>query len=814
MTATDKMASPRKRRGTESPSVTANKRVIQIPTIPPRKYNLTRLNDFLDVVFGAVDLGDKEEILTWKVSPGKTPNRPMTDITLLDHLKEHHAPKALYFGTATTRRNPLGELRNKQDLFSRLVLVVLDDIGTKVPADAIKATPTYILETSPNNFQYGYVLSEAVTNLAAATGLVQVIYNAGLSDGGGKMPTKIVRLPEGIHGKAGPTQGFVTRIVSLDGPYWSPQDLLTTLGLGICWADMLADAEEVLRNQSAKHVGATPWSQTTPTALSLSGLIDPVLEWMYDMGMVAHDNGEWVSIECPWAATHTTGDNIASYSPIGRGRLPDNRGFHCFHGHCNTNSIAEFLSYISASGGPVAGSWDPVAKLNHEWIYDALSDSAWSVATPNAAENVTISAFRNLFPHTVSVIKADGKELKAKQAQLWLTSPSRATVYGQTFDPSTTLRIIKVAGKDRVNTFQPTSWPLITPDPHHVSKFTNFLAYLIPAERERNYFIDWLSAKATDLGFRGCGILMIAQTHGIGRTTLGDMLAALFGRQNTESIPFDKMIGENQFNDWMERPLVITDETANRGDTDRFSAYERLKEIIDPRPKTIRINPKYGKQRVSKTHSSYLMLSNHENALHIPPADRRIYVIRNALLAETPRYFTDLAAWLDEVDENGAPVWAAHIWNWLRERNYDLERLLAPAPSTEGKINMLIGNESVLDQLVRLCIEGCDSEYIASAVVLGVAEELANQIDLFDIPKWKTSIPVKVRSKTLGYGNVTVNCNGKVRRPRLIAARKQPDSVLPSDSITPAQRKRIGTRMAENEVARLAHYVTSRIIVD
>ena len=66
-------------------------------------------------------------------------------------------------------------------------MVVLADIGTKIPLAKIPKgfRPTYILDTSAANFQYGYVLEEPVRDLPAAAMLVQLMYESGLSDEGG-----------------------------------------------------------------------------------------------------------------------------------------------------------------------------------------------------------------------------------------------------------------------------------------------------------------------------------------------------------------------------------------------------------------------------------------------------------------------------------------------------------------------------------------------------------------------------------------------------------------------------------------------------
>ncbi len=177
----------------------------------PKDYDLEKIEDFLTLVFGD-ELNPDEEIMIWAVKAGAFPRFPITEEAMFDHLAETKAAKALYYGTSTVTRTPTGELRNLKKQFSRLHVVVLDDVGTKVPVSAIPSDmqPSYVIESSKGNYQYGYVLDTPIEDLAVAEALVQLVYDAGVSDGGGKMPNKLVRLPEGVNGKKGEKMNFVS----------------------------------------------------------------------------------------------------------------------------------------------------------------------------------------------------------------------------------------------------------------------------------------------------------------------------------------------------------------------------------------------------------------------------------------------------------------------------------------------------------------------------------------------------------------------------------------------------------------------------
>ena len=663
-------------------------------------YSINGLDDFLSLVFHT-DMEADENILCWMTSG--VPNYPLNDAEFLKKIGRVPLPKALYFGTSTCSPDPRdGKLYNRKSLFTGLYVVVLDDIGTKVPHDSLPEglEPTYIIESSEGNFQWGFVLDEPITNIEHAEALIQLVFDSGYTDKGGKMPTKLVRLPDGVNGKQGERGEFHVKLIKDDGKYWTPDALLKALEVSTLWAAVLEDTDEAIKNRPSTKSNLTAWSPITPNSPSLAGVIDPVLEWLYDKNMVKQETNDWVTIMCPWADQHTSGSNLAGYSPIGRGDSEVNRsrrGFKCFHGHCEAQKTGDFLQWVSASTGPHAAVTEEAHELVMNYAYDPMDDNVWRVGGVDHPIPISIRAFGNLHPRSVYAYDGGDKAKPVKEVELWRQSPARVTVWGKAFDPSTKARIIPVGDKLRINTYSPPDWGAGNIDQRHVKKFTDFIDYLIPDEESRAYFMDWIAAKAQNMGFRGAAIIMIAPAQGTGRTTLSGMLSTLFKPYNTEHVKFDTLVSMREFNDWQTKPLIFTDETLSMtSDKQFFKVYECLKEIVDVVPKEMRINPKYGKQFSQKVYSSYLMFSNHANAMSIASNDRRFYVIDNPTKPAAPEYFTELNAWINEVDANGVPVWAGHVWRHLQAREVDLQPLVAPVGMTAAKQEMVAASKTPL----------------------------------------------------------------------------------------------------------------------
>ena len=775
-------------------------KTVKLKEIPPRSVDTGIIDDFLNVVFHSpLDEPSGESILGWMVKPGASPMYPVADGDLLDRLERTRAPTALYYGTSTCTPDPTTDkLFNRKNLFKRLHVVVLDDIGTKVDADSMPddLEPTYIIETSAGNFQWGFVFDEPIALLPAAEALVQLVYESGYSDEGGKMATKLVRLPEGVNGKKGEKMGFVSTLHSSDGPRWSPQALLDALGVVAQWTDILEDAEAVMRKRSTEKLGTGVWSPVKSISPSLDGIIDPVLEWLYEEDLVVNESGDWVTIRCPWGDSHTDGADTAGYKPVGRGHDTTRRGFHCFHDSCTSRHTTDFLNFVAVNDGPEAGVVDHAARLVSEWVYDASDNLAWQVKGVKQPAAVPLLGFNNAYAqYSVNTVNKDGKTKTVQETALWLRAAGRVTVFGSTFDPTTPAKFVESNNMLRVNRYARPDFPERPVDMAHVNRFLDFIAYLIPNDDDRDYFLDWATAKVKDAAFRGPAIIMTTPIQGTGRTTLGDMLSTLVGRSNAENVPFEDIVGSSPYNEWMEKPLVVADETLGAKDADFYTVYEKLKRMIDPRPKKTRINPKYGKQREdAMAYSSFLFLANHIGAAIVSAQDRRFYVVANTLRPEAPEFFSSLNEWLAEVDANGQPVWATHVYNWMQKQEPDMQRLYAPPAMSAAKEAMMVSTRSALDAGVDAALKVC-GPYTTAGQFKQCIDGIAIRLKLEDLSHADRAVDRLFKQATLGFPTTSkflVKAAGHTHRPRVIVKNisESDDITNPMTTPMPSDRER------------------------
>ena len=234
----------------------------------------------------------------------------------------------------------------------------------------------------------------------------------------------------------------------------------------------------------------------------------------------------------------------------------------------------------------------------------------------------------------------------------------------------------------------------------------------MPREDEREFFLDWLAAKVRNQAFRGPAILMVTPTQGTGRTTLGHMVQMLLGETNTTSMTYDQLTGGG-FNAFMLNTLVVCNEVyeGRSSGVTFYRSYERLKSLIDFQPTLTAINDKYRPVITVPVFTSFLLFSNHPDALPLDASDRRIYVLENAARPASPEYFTELNQWLSD------PSWPSGVAQWLARRPVDVQGLLAPAAMTRTKRTLIYEAKSLLERCVDLCLERWQGPYISVAVL-------------------------------------------------------------------------------------------------
>jgi len=226
--------------------------------------------------------------------------------------------------------------------------VMIDDLGSKVPLDCLpKSSFSWLLETSPGNFQAGFIFEKPVDKKTAES-LKNAILEAGLSDTGNKgAAVRWMRLPKAINGKKeyGDPSPQCKLVIWQPGLRYSVESLATLLKLD------LKDDKKATKKKSASL------TNTFGGAWSNFGVYVPKSEENYvliklkDKGLYKQNLGSGKhDVTCPWVTEHTDQiDHGSCYfepsdmSPIG--------GYKCQHSHGDQYRIGELLTFLGASTG-------------------------------------------------------------------------------------------------------------------------------------------------------------------------------------------------------------------------------------------------------------------------------------------------------------------------------------------------------------------------------------------------------------------------------------------------------------------------------
>ena len=280
--------------------------------------------------------------------------------------KANHPAHNNFFAVSIFSEDPTtGKPRRSPEFFKGLYCLVVDDVGTKLDSRAVRGKlgdPTWRIETSPGNYQWGYKLTYPITDLSVANGLIVALCAAFTGDVAGV--NRLVRLPNGINGKL--KYGSPSPSTSLVG--WSDRTLLPIAAI------MILGAESI--DPLAIH------------KLAVDPSDDPVLTAM------TNDDHPWdftsregtYDIQCPWLSDHSDGrdDGTAYIAPA---------GFKCHHGHCSTRTFKDLRKFLGLTAAEIDNTIRDAAVEASlaPGINSLINVNSTSPAVPDTSDDIEVA---------------------------------------------------------------------------------------------------------------------------------------------------------------------------------------------------------------------------------------------------------------------------------------------------------------------------------------------------------------------------------------------------------------------------------------
>lgn len=604
----------------------------------------TDTDKFIDVMF--TDVPDGAKVLYHK-RPKDTPKTAgwyvIPDKMTVAMREGEQA--AVYVSATTHYADENGDYRRLGKTLAVQHYVGLDDIGTKV--DAPKLKPTAIIETSKGNFQYFYKFTVPVANPIAYQ-ITNAIYDdPKLTDQGGKMPNKILRLPHGLNNKDREDgyDDFPVRLIELnEGISYAPEELIKEWDL-------------VLGTKSRTH-----------TKNNLVGRVDPLLTFFDDSGMLLGGGSDgYVDIKCLFSDSHTDPDDIkAGYKPVGNtwGDLPaESRHFKCWHDSCKERKQHE---YMTALRDLKYFPWHYSAEVEFNLLTQCLvggkimADMTATGATRKSEHK--LQEWKNMNGQQVK-IDGDGnyKSVASQVVSNRHLLKAQDTIFRPSQNPDT---LIDVNGQNFYNTYKK---PFHKATDERPDVFLDHIDYLYPSKEERETFLNWVAYKVQYPGSRSYAWVNVADagltegdTYGIGRTVVATIIQQVM-QSGVLTMDFKKFAGKSSdFTGWANGALLIViNEAKDKGDyQERKHTYETIKFWVDSSPLyNVLLQFKFGGETPSDVFFIMIINTNHANALILEEGDRRLAVATNPTVKRTRAEYAAVHALVGNDDEIAKIYW-------------------------------------------------------------------------------------------------------------------------------------------------------------
>ena len=595
--------------------------------------------------------------------------------------------------------------------------LVLDDIGTKSKTPPLE--PTWKMETSPGNFQWGYAFSEEQPTKGEFTAAVKAIADAGYTDPGATNAVRNFRLPGSINLKPG-RDNFAARLVE-----FNPQREFTLPE--ICAA-----------------LGVTPGEPDgggyKPIRVADTGK-DDVFAWLADKGLVlSKPNAEgWAGVVCPNNKEHTDGNPEGRY-------MPTTRSYCCLHSHCIDFDTKTFLQWVADNGGPKhePGFRDDLiastmqATLNKLEPSDFFTDDAkkvieeverkelgrvekanWYkrfayVLADNAyfdmqdRREIARSAFDALFRHVSCLSVHNGRRIEASTCFDENRQDSGArTLVGVTYAAGESVLVAR-DGDVYGNRWRDAR-PEVTPG-GDITPWLAHCATLVPEDSEREHLYNVMAYKVQHPEVKINHAVLHGGEQGCGKDTMwAPLIWAVCGPGLKNRGLLDNDTLGSQWGYQLECEILIINELKEPEAAARRALANKLKPIIAAPPEMLPVNRKGLHPYDMVNRAFVLAFSNDPVPISIDSQDRRWFCV----WSRAPRMDADKARELWDWYRNGG---FAAIAGWLHARDVSTFNPAAAPAWTEFKANLIEHGMSMAESYLVDMIRARQGEFARGVV--------------------------------------------------------------------------------------------------
>jgi Family of unknown function (DUF5906) len=262
---------------------------------------------------------------------------------------------------------------------------------------------------------------------------------------------------------------------------------------------------------------------------------------------------------------------------------------------------------------------DELDKINMRFAWVDKQSSIWRFEQRNF---ISPDAF---FNSLANVHTFDKKGEKKPAARIWMTSPRRREHKDVVFAPGEPA----ITKDNCINLWQ--GWGAVAKG-GDVRPFLDLIAHVCNHDQTTGqHLLKWLAYPLQNPGAKlMTAVQIFSRTHGVGKSTLAEMIARLYGEAHWTKIGNAEL--EAPFNGWLRGKQFIIGEEISIGD--KRSIMPKLKELITSQ--TCQINEKYQPRVQTRNCANCLFLSNDATPVYLEDKDRRFFVINAAEVQISP----------------------------------------------------------------------------------------------------------------------------------------------------------------------------------
>jgi len=583
-----------------------------------------------------------------------------------------------------------------------VAVMVLDDIGTKSKTPPLE--PTWKIETSPNNFQWGYVFIEQPTK-GEFCAAIKAIANAGFTDGGAINAVRNFRIPGSINLKPG-KNNFESKLV-----FFNPANEFTL--------DQICDA-----------LGVEPDIADTSSMRTIQLVddgSDDILNWLSENSLLlenANPSG-WYGVVCPNYAEHSDGNPMGRYHPV-------NRAYCCYHEHCTGFNSRDFLNWAALQGAP---QHEP--GVRPELLTEVFSNALAKITPSDMFSNTT----------TELLAEIERKELGRIERQHWYErfayvqdddayfdiidrrEVSRGTFNAlfrhihcksihtgrkveasiafdegrQAHDSKALVGLTYAAGESvfvgRESDIYGNRWMDARPDVSNIkvgdiSRWFDLVERLIPDEDSRKHVFDLMAFKLQNPAIKINHAVLHVGDEGCGKDTMwAPFIWSVCGSRLKNRGYMDNDTIGSQWGYDLESEILIINELKEPDAASRRALANKLKPIIAAPPEMLNINRKGLHPYQMANRLFVLAFSNEQIPISLSSQDRRWF----CLTSNAPRMS----------DNAGKDMWDwynaggfGQISAWLKARDVSQFNPGATPETTEFKMNLIEHGRSMAESYI------------------------------------------------------------------------------------------------------------------